>query len=138
MREQQVQRANRHGRTPQHHQREGPAAVGDAPSLLTAAVVIVSVRVLGVLLIAAAVVIPGALARLVTRSFPRMLAVATGVGAVSGVIGLYASFHADIPSGPAIVLVGAALFALALFGLPVGFGLMLLHVVLGAVRRSRP
>ena len=31
-----------------------------------------------------------------------------------------------------------ALFALALFGLPVGFGLMLLHVVLGAVRRSRP
>ncbi len=85
-------------------------------NLLTAAVVIVSVRVLGVLLIAAAVVIPGALARLVTRSFPGMLGIATLVGALSGVLGLYASFHVNIPSGPSIVLVAAALFAIALGG----------------------
>jgi ABC-type Mn2+/Zn2+ transport system permease subunit len=85
-------------------------------NLLTAMVVIVSVRVLGVLLIAAAVVIPGALARLVTRSFGPMLALATVVGVTSGVLGLYTSFHADVPSGPAIVLVAAALFAVALGG----------------------
>jgi ABC-type Mn2+/Zn2+ transport system permease subunit len=85
-------------------------------NLLTAMVVIVSVRVLGVLLIAAAVVIPGALARLVTRSFGPMLALATGVGVGSGVLGLYGSFHVDVPSGPAIVLVAAAAFAVALVG----------------------
>lgn len=80
-------------------------------NLLTAGVIIASVRVLGVLLVAAAVVIPAALARLVTRSFALMLLIATGVGVASSVVGLYASFHAGIPSGPAIVLTGAGLFA---------------------------
>lgn len=89
-------------------------------NLLTAGAIIASVRVLGVLLIAAAVVIPAALARLVTRSFAVMLAVATGVGVASGVVGLYISFHAGVPSGPAIVLVGAALFAVVAVGAGVG------------------
>jgi ABC-type Mn2+/Zn2+ transport system permease subunit len=79
-------------------------------NLLTAAVVIVSVRVLGVLLVAAAVVIPAALARLVSRSFGTMLAVSTAVGVTTGVVGLYGSYHVGVPSGAAIVLVGAVLF----------------------------
>lgn len=79
-------------------------------NLLTAAVVVASVRVLGVLLIAAAVVIPGAFARLVSRSLAAMLAVATAVGVGSSVVGLYASYHADVPSGPAIVLTATAVF----------------------------
>lgn len=81
-------------------------------SLLTAAVVIVSVRVLGVLLVAAAVVIPGAFARLLTRSFGTMLTVATVVGIVSGVLGLYGSYYVNVPSGATIVLVGTVIFAL--------------------------
>lgn len=80
-------------------------------NLMTAAVVIASVRILGVLLVAAAVVIPAALARLVTRSFAPMLALSTAVGVVSGVGGLYASYHIDVPSGATIVLTGALLFA---------------------------
>ncbi len=83
-------------------------------NLLTAAVVIVSVRVIGVLLVAAAVVIPGALARLVSRSLPMMLLIATLVGLASSVLGLYGSFHLNVPSGAAIVLVGAILFAVVL------------------------
>lgn len=79
-------------------------------NVLTAAVIIASVRVLGVLLVAAAVVIPAALARLVTRSFGTLLAVATVAGTVASVVGLYASFHVDVPSGPSIVLTGAAMF----------------------------
>lgn len=82
-------------------------------SLATAAVVVASVRVLGVLLIAAAVVIPAAVARLVTRSFAATLWLATGVGTLSSIVGLYTSFHVDVPSGPTIVLTGALLFALA-------------------------
>jgi len=83
-------------------------------SLLTAAVVVASVRVLGVLLISAAVVIPAATARLVTRSFTALLALATGLGVAASVSGLYLSFHLDVPSGPAIVVSGAAVF-LAVF-----------------------
>ncbi|MFP4636375.1 MAG: metal ABC transporter permease [Nitriliruptoraceae bacterium] len=79
-------------------------------SLSTAAVVVASVRVLGVLLIAAAVVIPAATARLVTRSVGAMMVLATGLGVVASVAGLYASFHLDVPSGPTIVLTGALVF----------------------------
>ncbi|WP_052665513.1 metal ABC transporter permease [Nitriliruptor alkaliphilus] len=85
-------------------------------NVLTAGVVIASVRVLGVLLVAAAVVIPGSLARVLTRSFPVMLTLATAAGVASGVAGLYVSFHVDVPSGAAIVLVATALFAVALVG----------------------
>lgn len=79
-------------------------------NLLTAGVIIASVRVLGVLLVAAAVVIPAALARLVTRSFGPMIALATGVGVCASLGGLYVSFYVHVPSGPAIVLTGAAMF----------------------------
>jgi ABC-type Mn2+/Zn2+ transport system permease subunit len=82
-------------------------------SLTTAAVVVASVRVLGVLLIAAAVVVPAAAARLVTRSFGVMLLVATVIGVASSVVGLYASFHVNVPSGPTIVLAGSGVFTVA-------------------------
>jgi len=82
-------------------------------NLVTAAVVVASVRVLGALLIAAAVVLPAAGARLITRSFSGLLATATGLGAFASIVGLYASFHLDVPSGPAIVLVGTLGFITA-------------------------
>ncbi len=79
--------------------------------LLTAAVVVASVRVLGVLLIAAAVVIPAATARLLVRSFGVLLVAATLLGLGTSILGLYVSYHLDVPSGPGIVLVGALGFA---------------------------
>jgi ABC-type Mn2+/Zn2+ transport system permease subunit len=82
-------------------------------NLLICGVVVASVRVLGVLLIAAAVVVPAAFARLLCTSFNRMFAVSTVTGSVVGVVGLYLSYHWDVPSGPAIVLTGTALFAVA-------------------------
>jgi ABC-type Mn2+/Zn2+ transport system permease subunit len=85
-------------------------------NVLVAAVIIVSVRVLGVLLIAAAVVIPAAVARLVTRSFGTMLAVATTVSVLATVTGLYLSFYADVASGASIVLVEALTFAVVAVG----------------------
>jgi ABC-type Mn2+/Zn2+ transport system permease subunit len=39
-----------------------------------------------------------------------MLAWSTGIGAVSGLVGMYVSYYADVPSGTMIVLVGAAIF----------------------------
>jgi len=82
-------------------------------NLLTAAVVVVSVRVLGALLIAAAIVLPAATARLVTRRFATFSLLAVATGTTTAIVGLYASFHLDIPSGPAVVLAGTVVFALA-------------------------
>src|SRR5690606_12776269 len=76
--------------------------------LLTAGIV-ASMRVLGVLLVAAAVVIPPAAARLLTDRFDRMLPLAAGIGAASAVPGLYASWHLDVAPGPAVVLAQTAM-----------------------------
>jgi manganese/iron transport system permease protein len=59
-------------------------------------------------------VAPGATAYLLTRRFERMLMVAAGVAIGSSVLGTLASFHINGATGPCIVLIQAALFALAL------------------------
>jgi manganese/iron transport system permease protein/iron/zinc/copper transport system permease protein len=79
--------------------------------LLLAASILATMQVVGVTLIAASLVIPPTIARMLTRSFPRMLAWSTGIGATTGFVGMVASYHLDVQSGPAIVLVAAALFA---------------------------
>lgn len=78
-----------------------------------AATVLVTMRVLGATLIAAALVIPASIARLLTDSFNRMLVLSSGIGALSGAVGMVASYHLDIQSGPVIVLTSATLFGMA-------------------------
>ncbi|MEA2207520.1 MAG: manganese transport system permease protein, partial [Blastocatellia bacterium] len=73
--------------------------------------ILATMQVLGVTLIAAALVIPAAVARMLTNSFARMLQLATGIGAVCGFVGMNLSYHLDVQSGPTIVLVAATLFA---------------------------
>ena len=83
-------------------------------SLLLAAVIVVSLRVLGVTMIAAAIVIPPVSARLLTDDFSRMLALSVAIGAFCGLGGLYASFYVDVSSGASVVLFSAAVFVSAL------------------------
>ena len=85
-------------------------------NVMVAGVIVVSLRVLGVLLIAAVLVLPASFARLLSSSFGRLLAIATTTGIVTAVVGLYISYYADIASGPAIVLVQGSLFAIAAAG----------------------
>ena len=73
--------------------------------------ILATMQVLGVTLIAAALVIPAAVARMLTNSFARMLQLATAIGAVCGFVGMNLSYHLDVQSGPTIVLVAATLFA---------------------------
>jgi ABC-type Mn2+/Zn2+ transport system permease subunit len=73
--------------------------------------ILASMKVLGVTLIAAALVIPPTVARMLTNSFARMLWLSTIIGATTGLVGMYLSYHLDISSGATIVLVGFALFA---------------------------
>jgi manganese/iron transport system permease protein/iron/zinc/copper transport system permease protein len=79
--------------------------------LLLSFAILASMKVLGVTLIAAALVVPPVVARMLTNSFRRMLVLSTSIGAASGLTGMYLSYHLDISSGATIVLVNFALFA---------------------------
>jgi manganese/iron transport system permease protein/iron/zinc/copper transport system permease protein len=79
-------------------------------ALALAATIVVSMNIVGVTLIAAAIVIPPIIARLLGNSFARMLGLSTLIGAACGACGMYLSFHVDVASGATIVLLGAALF----------------------------
>lgn len=83
-------------------------------ALMLAAALIASMQILGVTLIAAALVIPAITARLLTDSFNRMIVFSTLIGAATGLIGMYISYFADVASGATIVLLQAAGFVLAL------------------------
>jgi manganese/iron transport system permease protein/iron/zinc/copper transport system permease protein len=80
-------------------------------ALLLTAGVVSAMRVLGVLLVAAAIVIPPAAARLLTNRFELIVVGSSALGALSAVIGLYASWYLDLAPGPCIVLVQAGAFA---------------------------
>lgn len=72
--------------------------------------ILATLTVIGVTLVAAMLVIPAVVARMLTDSFGKMLAWSTVVGTFSGLVGMYISYYADVPSGTMIVLVGALIF----------------------------
>ena len=83
----------------------------DAVLMLVLAVsILATMKVLGVVLIAATLVIPAVVARMLTDSFARMLWLSAAIGAVCGFVGMNLSYHLDVSSGAAIVLVGATAF----------------------------
>ncbi|MDP9382700.1 MAG: metal ABC transporter permease [Chloroflexota bacterium] len=83
-------------------------------ALVLAAAIIASMQILGVTLIAAALVIPAITARLLTDSFNRMLLLSTLCGALTGFFGMYLSYYVDVASGASIVLLQASVFGAAL------------------------
>ena len=80
--------------------------------VVLAASILVTMQVIGVTLIAAMLVIPAVVSRMLTNSFSKMLWSATLIGAACGFVGMNLSYHMDVQSGPTIVLVGATLFAI--------------------------
>lgn len=83
-------------------------------SLVLAATIIASIRIMGVTLIAASLVMPPVIARLLTDRFARMLVVSTLLGAALAFTGLFVSYFLDIASGASIVLLSAGLFAVTM------------------------
>jgi ABC-type Mn2+/Zn2+ transport system permease subunit len=83
-------------------------------ALMLAAALIASMQVLGVTMIAAALVIPAITARLLTDSFSRMLLLSVTTGALCGLLGMFISYYADIASGATIVLLQSAIFGVVL------------------------
>jgi len=79
---------------------------------LTASTVVISMRVVGLLLISALMIVPVATAQLVTRSFRSTGLLAVGVGVICSLAGVVASFYANTPSGGSIVLLAIGVFVL--------------------------
>jgi zinc transport system permease protein len=82
--------------------------------LLMALVIAIAMKIVGILLITALLIIPAATARRFSTSPERMafLASLIGVAAVTG--GLFGSLHYDTPSGPSIVVAALLLFVASL------------------------
>ncbi len=75
-----------------------------------AATIVISVRLVGILLIAAFLVIPPATARLVAHSFFGMTVLSILFGLASVVVGMLASLAWDLPTGASVVMVQASMF----------------------------
>ena len=86
--------------------------------LMLAATIVVSLRTVGVALVAAMLVTPPAGAYLLTRRLPAMMAVSAGIGVLSAVGGLYASYYLDVAPSGAMVLVATAIFLFAFLFAP--------------------
>ncbi|WP_340684191.1 metal ABC transporter permease [Amycolatopsis coloradensis] len=94
-----------------------PRVLGAALLGLLALTAVVALQVVGVILVVAMLIIPGATAYLLTDRFGRMLVIAPSFSVLAAVTGLYLSYHLDTASGGMIVLVQGAGFTLVyLFG----------------------
>ncbi len=82
-------------------------------SLILAAMLVVSMQIVGVTLIAASLVTPPVIARLYSNNFHRMIFMSTAIGAFSGLVGVYASWHLKWATGATIVVTLALIFTLS-------------------------
>ncbi|NMG00339.1 metal ABC transporter permease [Aromatoleum toluolicum] len=85
---------------------------------------------LGTLMAVGIMILPSAAARLWVKRLPAMLGLAVLIAFASGIGGLLASFHADVPAGPAIILAAGIVYLLSLILAPGG--------MLGARLNRRP
>lgn len=85
---------------------------------LLSVTIVAALQAVGLVLVIAMLITPGATALLLTSRLVTMMAVAGGIGVFSAVGGLYSSYYVNVASGPAIVLVATACFALAFVAAP--------------------
>ncbi len=88
-------------------------------ALVLAATIIASIRIMGVTLIAASLVIPPVIARLVTDRFAVMLVLSSAIGAIVSFLGMFVSYYVDVASGASIVLLAAGLFVITIVGVSI-------------------
>ncbi len=86
--------------------------------LLLASVIAIAMKIVGVLLITALLIIPAATARRLSATPEQMAVISAGVGALAVAGGLFGSLRFDTPSGPSIVVAALALFLISI-ALPV-------------------
>ena len=80
---------------------------------LLALVIVIGIQAAGIVLVMAMLITPAAAAYLLAKRFVGVMTVGALIGALSAVVGLYLSYYADLPSGPAMALVATAAFGIA-------------------------
>ena len=93
------------------------ASIGLSPELVRflllsvlALTTVVAIQAVGVVLVLALLVTPGAAASMISRRLGRIIALSVVMAAFATVVGFYASYYADVASGPAIVLTLTVMF----------------------------
>ncbi len=81
--------------------------------MLIALTLVASMKAVGVILVLALMITPGATAYLLVSRLHHVMLLGSGVGVISSLTGMYLSFYFDLPSGPTIVMVAFSLFCLA-------------------------
>ncbi len=83
--------------------------------LLIAVTIVASLQAVGIALMLALLTTPAATARLLVKRLHHMIVIASLLGIISGVVGFYASYYLDIPSGACIVLTMSVIFGVVFF-----------------------
>ena len=86
--------------------------------VLVALSTVVALQAVGIVLVIAMLVTPAATASLLVRRLHLVIFVGVAVALVSGVVGLYVSYHAEVAAGASVVLVATAFFIIALLFAP--------------------
>ncbi len=81
--------------------------------ILIALTIVASLKVVGVILVLALLVTPGATAYLLVTRLHQMMLLGAAISLIASLSGIYLSFYYDLPSGPAVVMVAAGLFCLS-------------------------
>lgn len=90
------------------------SAVRTALMLITALVIAIAMKIVGVLLITALLIIPAATARRLSNTPEQMAITASAIAMLTVAMGLAMSWYVDTPAGPSVVVCAALLFILSL------------------------
>jgi len=77
--------------------------------------IVISMKIVGIILVSALIVIPGATAQLLTRNLYSMIVTSCGAAVISTVLGLFLSYELDVAPGGSIVLTATVLFFISLY-----------------------
>ena len=80
---------------------------------LLALVIVTGIQAAGIVLVMAMLITPAATGFLLARRFVGVMVIGALIGILSAVVGMYLSFHANMPTGPVMALVATAVFGLA-------------------------
>ncbi len=90
-----------------------PAIIRYVLLLLLALTTVVAIQTVGVILVLALLVTPGAAASMISRRLHVIIGLATVIAVVSTIAGFYASYYGDVSSGPAIALTATVIFGVS-------------------------
>ncbi len=85
-------------------------AISYAMAVITALTIVLSIRTMGIVLLISLLTMPVVTANLLFKNYKQIAPMAVAIAIIGGVLGIALSYHAEVPSGPAIIFVLTMLF----------------------------